>query len=190
MKITAIILASGSSRRMGRDKLSLKYRDKFIFEYVVDLVHNYPFDEKIIITNNEKIIDYAKTKEILNYKNDHHEIGKSASIKSGINNSKIENSYMFFVSDQPLLKLKTVEAIIDKFYKNPELITYPLYEGEKGSPVIFPNGFRDELINLTGDKGGASLMNKDNSQGVLIKNSLENIDIDNYEEYLRILKYE
>ena len=189
MKITAIILASGSSKRMGKDKLTLTYKDKRIFEYVIDLVSKFPFDEKIIITNNNEIINYAKIKGILNYKNPRHEIGKSESIKIGIENSKRENDYMFFVSDQPLLRIKTVKKILYHFSKNPELITYPMYEGHRGSPVIFPNKYKMELLKLTEDMGGASIIDEVNSQGVLIDNCVENIDIDNQEDYSRILKY-
>ena len=47
-----------------------------------------------------------------------------------------------------------------------------------------------ELLNLTEDMGGASIIDEVNSQGVLIDNCVENIDIDNQEDYSRILKYE
>ena len=59
--ISAIIMASGSSRRMGKNKLKLKYKEKFIFEYVIDLVSSYPFDEKIIVTNGSESILWTKT---------------------------------------------------------------------------------------------------------------------------------
>lgn len=94
--ISAIIMASGSSRRMGKNKLKLKYKEKFIFEYVIDLVSSYPFDEKIIVTNDLDIIKYAEDNKITSYTNEEAIIGKSESIKIGIRNSKQKNACMFF----------------------------------------------------------------------------------------------
>ena len=36
--ISAIIMASGFSRRMGKNKLLMKYNDKFLIEYTLDTI--------------------------------------------------------------------------------------------------------------------------------------------------------
>ena len=63
LKIGAVIMASGLSKRMKTDKLMLKYNDKFIFEYIIDLVVKSNFYDRIVITNNSTIIEYCKKSE-------------------------------------------------------------------------------------------------------------------------------
>ncbi|MDU7033472.1 MAG: cytidylyltransferase, partial [Finegoldia magna] len=41
-------MASGLSKRMKTDKLMLKYNDKFIFEYIIDLVVKSNFYDRIV----------------------------------------------------------------------------------------------------------------------------------------------
>ena len=53
--ISAIIMASGFSRRMGKNKLLMKYNDKFLIEYTLDTISKFDFKEKIIVTQYEKI---------------------------------------------------------------------------------------------------------------------------------------
>ena len=60
MKIGAVIMASGLSKRMKSDKLMLKYNDKFIFEYIIDLVAKSNFCDRVVITNNSTIRKYCK----------------------------------------------------------------------------------------------------------------------------------
>lgn len=186
--ISAIIMASGSSRRMGKNKLKLKYKEKFIFEYVIDLVSSYPFDEKIIVTNDLDIIKYAEDNKITSYTNEEAIIGKSESIKIGIRNSKQKNACMFFVCDQPLLTKETVDKIIEKFNADKSLITFPIYLENRGSPMIFPPEHREKLLKLEKDQGGVILIDQSNSQSLIINSSIENLDIDIEEDYKRILE--
>lgn len=186
--ISAIIMASGSSRRMGKNKLKLKYKEKFIFEYVIDLVSSYPFDEKIIVTNDLDIIKYAEDNKITSYTNEEAIIGKSESIKIGIRNSKQKNACMFFVCDQPLLTKETVDKIIEKFNADKSLITFPIYLENRGSPMIFPPEYREKLLKLEKDQGGVILIDQSNSQSLIINSSIENLDIDIEEDYKRILE--
>lgn len=56
-------MASGLSKRMKTDKLMLQYNDKFIFEYIIDLVAKSNFYDRVVITNNSTIKEYCKKSE-------------------------------------------------------------------------------------------------------------------------------
>ena len=115
--ISAIIMASGFSRRMGKNKLLMKYNDKFLIEYTLDIISKFDFKEKIIVTQYEKIKEIG---ENLNFKvviNKQPNNGISESIKLGIKNCDKSEGYMFFVSDQPLLDKNDIEKLISKNMK-------------------------------------------------------------------------
>ncbi len=63
--ISAIVMASGFSKRMGQNKLLMKYNNKFLIEYTLDIISNCNFKEKILVTQYEEI---KKLGEKLNFK--------------------------------------------------------------------------------------------------------------------------
>gem|GEM_PF-7061796 len=54
MKISAIILASGFSKRMPQNKLKLLIREKKVYQYIIDNIEKIEFAEKIIVTNDSR----------------------------------------------------------------------------------------------------------------------------------------
>src|SRR5699024_12174248 len=109
MNISAIIMASGLSQRMGKNKLLLELKGKKIYEYVYDLMDQLSFDQVILVSSYNELLEEAKKRGYKSIYNDNNIIGKSSSIKLGINNAKEDNALMFFVADQPLLTSQTVE---------------------------------------------------------------------------------
>lgn len=179
MKISAIIMASGLSERMGKNKLLLDLKGKKIYEYVYDLVDQIDFDEIILVSSYEKLLQEAKKRGYVAIYNDNNIVGKSSSIKLGVNKAKKENAMIFFVADQPLLTVETVEKLIAAYKKN-EVITYPRTEKRRGAPVIFPPSFRDGLLELEYDQGGMLLVKDNDKNEVLIDDIKELWDIDTY----------
>jgi molybdenum cofactor cytidylyltransferase len=189
-KINAIILASGFSRRMGCDKLTLPIKGKSILENIVDEILKVDFNEIILIYRNEFVKKIVEEKSIRCIENLNAENGMSESIKIGIKNSSSCDGYMFFVGDQINLNKELISKLIADFEKNNNLIIVPLYNKKRGNPVIFPAEFKEELLKLSGDKGGRVLINKYETRVSYVNIEDENlgIDVDTKEEYIRILK--
>ncbi|MET3617652.1 molybdenum cofactor cytidylyltransferase [Peptoniphilus olsenii] len=190
MKISAIIMASGLSERMGTNKLLLELKGKKLFEYVFDLMGVSEIDEVIVVSSYAEILDEADKRGFVSIYNDNNKVGKSSSIKLGIENTDLDSAMMFFVADQPLLSPETVQKLIDA-YKENEYITYPRTEKRRGAPVIFSNKYRDALLNLEYDEGGMILVEGENKNEVLIDDISELWDIDTYNNLQEIKeKYE
>ncbi|MDO5714973.1 MAG: NTP transferase domain-containing protein [Tissierellia bacterium] len=184
MKLTAIIMASGFSTRMKENKLKLKIDQKKMYEYSIDLVSQYDFAEKILVSNDDEILSYASSKGIKTFENPQAEIGKSSSIKIGVRHSAQDTKgYMFFVADQPFLSLETVDKIVQKFIGNPKNITVPYYDGKRGAPMIFPRFLKDDLLQLKEDEGGVLLIPENEMNPVSIQDGREHFDIDTPTDY-------
>jgi molybdenum cofactor cytidylyltransferase len=189
-KINAIILASGFSKRMGCDKLILPIKGKSILENIVDEILKVNFNEIILIYRNEFVKKVVGEKPILCIENLNAENGMSESIKIGIKNSSCCNGYMFFVGDQINLNKELISKVIQAFEKNGNSIIVPLYNRKRGNPVIFPAEFKEELLKLSGDKGGRVLIDKYETRVSYVNIEDENlgVDVDTKEEYIRLLK--
>ena len=180
-------MASGLSKRMKSDKLMLKYNDKFIFEYIIDLVAKSNFCDRVVITNNSTIRKYCKKIGIKTINNPNNEIGQSETIKLGVKYFKEMDGICFFVSDQPLLTEISIEKLINSFEKNQ---IYQLKFNDRiGNPVIFSNKFYKELLSLKNDEKGSIVRNNnlDDVRYVSAKFERELIDIDTVEDYGRII---
>lgn len=187
--VSAIILASGYSRRMGKNKLLLKYRGKSLIEHTIDTILKSDFSEVILAAREEKIIEIGKSKDLKVIKNEHADRGISESIKLGVMHAKEANGYMFFMSDQPFLDVSTIKELIDEFKKNRDCIIIPQYKGRRGSPVIFPHSFREEFLKLQGDIGGKVIINNnlDRVRFVEVHDNTKLFDVDTNENYEYIL---
>jgi len=198
-KISAIIMASGKSKRMGTNKLLLEYRGITFIENTLEKVLKENFYEFAIVISDKKVKkkvqDYMKNLETDEKKtyvidNKKSEKGQSESIKIGLKTLGKCDGYMFFSCDQPFLTSDTIKKILKNF--NPGRITIPEYDGKRSLPVIFGKNFKNELLKLEGDTGGKTVISNhpDKIRIVEIENSDEGRDIDTKEDYEMLKKGE
>ena len=198
-KISAIIMASGKSKRMGTNKLLLEYRGITFIENTLEKVLNENFYELAIVISDKKVRkkcqDYIKKsekdeKKIYIVDNKKSEKGQSESIKIGLKTLGKCDGYMFFSCDQPFLTSDTIKKILQNF--KTKGITIPEYNGKRSLPVIFGENFKDELLKLEGDTGGKTVISnhQDKIKIVEIENPYEGKDIDTKEDYEMLKKGE
>lgn len=199
MKISAVIMASGFSKRMGENKLLLKYLGESFIENTIKKVLKSGFYEINLVTSHDEIKNiYLNVLETDEFKKEKHcnfvitknfnpNKGISESIKLGIKNLKSCDAYMFFTSDQPKLSVETIKYIMEK--AEIDKIIIPKYNHENGSPALFGGNFRDDLLYIKGDTGGRQIVqkNKEKVEYLEIKNGEEGIDIDTQEEYRKLI---
>lgn len=185
MNISAIVMASGLSKRMKKDKLHLEINNKKIYEYVLETINKYNFYETIVAAKDDDILKKAESLGFVGVKNTKYFLGQSESIKISLEKSKQTDGYMFFVADQPFIKLSTVEKLCNTFKKNPHSIIVPYYNGVKGNPVVFPSYMKGQFMELKYDSGGKVVINnnKENIVRVDIETKDEYMDIDTEEDY-------
>lgn len=170
MKITAIILASGFSKRFKGNKLLALYEEKPLIMHIIDKVARQDFYEMIVVSQYDEILSLTSHVTsskcmIKAIKNNNPQRGISESIKLGIQGSQPCDAYMFFVGDTPFIREETIEGMMDR-YKALETketaILCPFYEGERGNPVIFSYVYQKEFMELSGDEGGKQLITRHN----------------------------
>ncbi|MFA5523829.1 MAG: molybdenum cofactor cytidylyltransferase [Tissierellales bacterium] len=191
--ITGIIMASGFSKRMNKDKLTLNLGGMPVIERVIKAAKQSILDEIIIVYQKDSIRNIAQGYCIKTVFNSSPEKGQSESMKLGIKASKPNtDAYMFIVGDQPLLNSKTINTLINIFSKNHSEILVPIYNGEKGSPTIFSSVLKEKLLKTEGDKGGRNIIQSmpGKTKYVNIEDFKVGLDIDTWEEYQQLIEME
>ncbi len=193
MKVSAIVMAAGQSKRMNHNKLMMKIDGFEIYKHILNTINECRdlFYEIIVIANDKDILNYAEELEFKTKKNIKSNLGQSVSIKVGLENLSSSDGYMFFVSDQPFIKIKTIKKLYDSFNDNRDKIIVACYNGSNGNPVIFPHKLKEELLNLVGDVGGKAVINKHIEEivKVNIKSDREHIDIDTMDDYYKVVNW-
>lgn len=188
--MVAIVLASGMSKRMGENKLLLKFNGMPLLEYTLKVIESIPFKEKILVYKDEEVKSLGDRYGFKCIKNDEFYKGQSSSLKLGVKSIK-SNAYgiMFFSSDEPFLKKEDLLFMIEKFNEGSKIIV-PKVNGEKKMPTIFHIKYKNELLNVLGDVGGRNII-KENLKDVTFvefNNSKNFFDIDTKEDFKEGLK--
>ena len=189
--ITGIIMASGFSRRMNREKLMLKVEGIPVIERVISAANSSELDELLLIYQKDQIREIADKYAIKAVYNEHADKGQSAAVKLGVKSSHPDTEgFMFLVGDQPYLDVQTINKLLSAFREEKDSIVVPVYRGKRGNPVIFPSYLKKDLLALEGDSGGRIIIEKmmDSVKLVTIEKDVVGTDIDTNEEYEKIKK--
>jgi molybdenum cofactor cytidylyltransferase len=188
--ISGIILASGFSRRMKREKLILPIGGVPMLERVICAAMASDLDEVLLVYNKEEIRALGERHGLSLVYNAHPENGQSAAVKAGVNHANQASiGFMFLVGDQPFVSADTINRLISVFNTEKSRIVAPVYGTQRGNPVIFPSALKQDLLALEGDQGGRAIMDQMQSliRLVAIQDEREATDIDSVENYQRLI---
>jgi molybdenum cofactor cytidylyltransferase len=192
--ISAILLGAGESKRMGVNKLSLPWGKKTVFEHCFNTLLRSKIKEVIVVLSDrsrgiksqfEKRSSFAD-KGVKVTMNPNYKRGMSTSIRKGIQVMDPKSQgILIALGDQPLVKTRTINALIDAFCERKGAIVVPSFHGEKGHPVIFHRRYKKELLKLKGDMGGKSIFEKYPKSIKIVPVRSEGVikDIDTWQEY-------
>ncbi len=189
MKTAILILAAGSSSRMGTPKQLLPYKNTTLLGYTIEQVKQ--IDTKhafCVLGANAEIIE----KSIENYQietiyNSDFKNGLSSSIVVGV--KKLQHDFdtiLIMLGDQPNVNSNYLNKLIKTSVENPSRIIASNYQNKIGVPAIFPKKYFNQLLELKGDKGARNILN--NNKSDIIKMPPFNLtDIDTREDYQNLI---
>lgn len=189
--ITGIILASGLSRRMKKDKLLIQLGEKTIIEHVVETCANSDLDKVILVYRKEEVKLIGEKYKIDTVYNENSNLGQSESMKLGLIRTQKRSSFMFIMGDQPFINPDLINKLITE-YKNSKLpILIPYYNNTRGMPIIMGAEYREELLKVKGDKGGREIVKRDhlNVHKIYIDDQKLGIDIDTEKDLKEVKKW-
>lgn len=186
LRIGLVIMASGLSKRFGRNKLMEPLGDKPLIQWLLDKSDGI-FSDRVVVTRNKDVQDFCKSHGIECI---YHELPfRSDTVRLGLNAIKESVDYCFFSpSDQPLFTKESLEALVKAARDFPDKIVRPSFSDTAGAPVGFPSCFFSELLSLPEGKGGNWLAknNPDAVHLVTVKAEHELFDIDTQADFEKV----
>ena len=198
-RVTAIILAAGLSKRLGRNKLLLPLGDETVLRKTAKAVLESAVSEVILVTGHEEteVKQAVGGLDVRLAHNPRYAEGQSTSMVAGVEAAHEEaGAYLFVLGDQPLLTPEIVNDLISLYEASrPDaLVAAPVFQGRRGNPTLFSATLKDELLQASGDAGGRGIIQRLENESphrivfLHLRNDDMFLDIDTEEDYEIMLR--
>ncbi len=156
MRVVAIVLAAGFSRRLGRPKQELIFEGEILLDRATRIAREVA-DDVVVVTREN---------------NPDAEEGMASSIRVGVTLAGSDARLLIMLCDQPLITANHLRALI--------AIDAPIvatgYAGIAGVPAIFTPQFVPELLELRGDRGARAIIEKHGARVVFFEDAAIDVD--------------
>ncbi len=155
-RIGAVILAAGTSSRMGEAKQLLRLGATTLLDQVTENVRSSRVDEIVLVLGHEAetIKQTIGTKKLKIVVNESYRQGMGTSLRAGLSALPSEvDAALIVLADQPFVRSATFDQIIDHYQQSNAQIVIPIYKGFRGNPVLLDRSVFPEVTALTGDIG-------------------------------------
>ena len=162
MRVVAVVLAAGFSKRLGVPKQSIVWKGETLLERAVRIARE-AVGEVVVVTseNNPEAAE-----------------GMASSIRTGVREAGADARLLITLCDQPLVTADHLRALV--------AVDAPIvasgYSGTAGVPAVFAPRFGPDLLALRGDRGARSIIETHRAEAVVIPFEDAAIDIDTAED--------
>ncbi len=186
--IAAIILAAGQSSRMGQHKLLLPLLGKALLVHVVDNTLAAGVEHVVVVAgyHADDVRALLANHPVRLVENPDYAQGQSTSLRAGITALAPEtDAAIILLGDQPLVTPALLRNLIETWQRTSKPIVAPVYQGQRGNPVLFARSLFAELLAVTGDQGGRAVLQRHGKEmaSVFVEDTDAAQDLDTWQEY-------
>jgi molybdenum cofactor cytidylyltransferase len=182
MRVGAVILAAGASKRLGEPKQLVRLGDETLLERAVRVALESGCSPVVVVVGAEhaRVLQSSVLRDAVPVINDTWDEGMSSSIRLGVRTltvaAKDADGVLLMTCDQPAVMGKHLSHLI----LGTEVIASH-YAGKNGVPAFFPAKYFGRLMELKGDAGARELLKE--ARYVELENG--ELDVDTAEDLAR-----
>lgn len=202
-RTAAVILAAGTSSRMGEagNKLLLPLHHRPVLAHVIEATLGSRARPIVLVLGHQArevrahIQKDLKEGDVEVVENPAYAQGQSTSMKAGLrallSDARLRelDSVIFLLGDQPMITSVMIDTLILLREQSGKRIVLPLYQGQRGNPVLFALDLAPELLQVNGDEGGRGVLKRHPDELATLEMGEEaaNFDVDTWEAYQEVL---
>jgi molybdenum cofactor cytidylyltransferase len=190
--IGVLLLAAGSSSRLGRPKQLLEYNGQTLLQHSLQAVRSSNVYRIVVVVGAkaEIIKRHVEAADVHVVENRAWQEGMASSIRCGvIAFTEIipdAEGVILMVCDQPFVTASLLNELIAVHQNSGKLIVTCSYAGTFGPPTLFHKRLFGELLRLTGDTGARSILRQQANDVEVVLFPEGTQDIDTEAEYEQI----
>jgi CTP:molybdopterin cytidylyltransferase MocA len=187
--VAAIIVAAGSSSRLGQPKQLILIDGEPMLQRAIRFAREAEAGPVFVVLGAhrgviESRVDFAGARIVVN---EEWQEGLASSIRAGVCAAEREAAeaagLLLMICDQPRVTAEHLRRMIDAFgAESVETAIASTYAGARGIPAIFPRCAIGDLLALSGDKGARGLLARPRWPVIEIPLEGGEIDIDRPED--------
>ena len=154
--ISAIVLAAGTSSRMGSPKPLLTLGGRPLLERVLETVRDAAVDDIVVVLGHEadRVRDGVSFDGTHTVVNPAYIEGMSTSLQAGVRAADPRSDgFLIVLGDQPFVQSATINTLIERRNGSQAKILIPTYGGARGNPVLLDRSLSEDVQSITGDQG-------------------------------------
>jgi molybdenum cofactor cytidylyltransferase len=188
-KTGTVILAAGSSTRLGLPKQLLAYNGKTLLQHAIDEAANAGANPIVVVLGfkAEEIAETIKRDNVEVFININWEQGMASGISGGVGKaiSLDENleQLIITVCDQPFVTASIFNELRATQQESQMHIIASAYADTIGTPVLFTKKYFSQLQELIGEEGAKKIVKANMDDVAAVEFSQGEIDIDTVEDY-------
>ena len=191
-RVSAVILAAGTSSRMGQAKQLLALGESTMLAQTLAHVQAATLHEIVLVlgASAEAIRRQLPSSQQLKIVvNQAYQQGIASSLRTGL--SAVDpnsDAALIILGDQPFIRPQTLNRIVEEYRRSQAQIVIPMHRGQRGNPVLLDRSVFAEVMALEGDVGSRAIFAKHLDQIVNVEVEDEGIvlDLDDPADYERL----
>jgi len=193
-KCAIVILAAGTSARLGSPKQLLSYKGKNLLRHSVDAALETGCQSVFVIlgANIDLLRKELKDNPVIIIENSSWEEGMASSIRCALENITRTilrpDSIIFMVCDQPFITTSLLLSLLEKRNETGRPIVASSYGDKSGTPALFHKSFFPALMQLKGDAGARKIIQHYSNEVATVLFPEGAIDIDTLADYEALQK--
>ena len=190
-RITAVVLAAGESKRMGKTKQLLPWGDTTVLGQVLRNLKDSTIHDTFVISGHdaEAIEAIAHAEDLHTLRNRQYASGEMlSSLQTAVHHlPPSTDAILVMHADQPLVTPTIIDQLLTAYRQGQGDIIAPVYNGQRGNPVLISRQFFAELLELPLGSAPRDLLRRHPDAIHLLQIADESvlIDLDNPESYQR-----
>lgn len=145
--VLTVILAAGASSRMGSPKALLKLGDESFLGHLMKVHRSLELPICVVLGEDRaKIQQTVDLDGVTVLVNEAAGAGPLSSIHLALHCGGDFEGLLVHPVDHPLVRGRTLQALIETHADRPEGILLPRFQGRNGHPVLFPRRFFEDLL--------------------------------------------
>lgn len=192
MKTGIILLAAGSSSRLGRAKQLIEYQGKKLIQRAIEEAKKSKADCLVVVLgSNPELIqsgfDTTSAPFIINSDWQH---GMSSSMQVGLRflmEKEDVDQVLLLLCDQPFVDASLLDQLITTKATSGKGIVASAYSNTLGVPALFDRRYFEELLQLTGSEGAKKVIFNHQAEVHALDFPLGAVDLDTEEDVNQFL---
>jgi len=194
IRIGAVVLAAGTSSRMGEPKQLLRLGEQTVLGQTLNNLRRSRVQEIVLVLGAaaQTIAQQTATDGIKIVINEQFREGMGRSLRTGLAalNPEIDAA-LVVLADQPFVRPATFDRLIERYIESGAQIAIPTHRGFRGNPVLLDHSVFAEVMALTGDIGCRAIFGS-HAEGI-VRVAVEDVgillDIDSKADFERLQRF-